>query len=139
MACELRLVGGHVLDGDHPLARLQRNDPVDEEERIAVRDDAHDVGRLERQCQLGPPHIRHRVSGRHRSPPLATKAAGPTRSSRLVLTSAPRKAALSTIPRWNGRLVLTPAIWNSASARRDRASAISLVSPHTISLASSES
>src|SRR5688500_10709463 len=62
----------------------------------------------------------------------ATKAPGPTRSSRFVLTRAFRNASLSMIPRWKPMLVVTPPTSNSASARRERASAISRVSPHTI-------
>ena len=33
VAGELRLVGGHLLDADRPLARLELDDPVDEQER----------------------------------------------------------------------------------------------------------
>src|SRR6266568_4000759 len=48
-------------------------------------------------------------------------------------------AGSSTTARWNGSAVAMPSTTNSESARRDRVSASSRDSPHTISLASSES
>ena len=41
------------LIADRPLSRLELDDPVDEEERIPMRKDAHDLRRLERQRQGG--------------------------------------------------------------------------------------
>ncbi len=37
------------LDADDALAGLELDDAIDEQERVAVRNDAHDVGRLEGQ------------------------------------------------------------------------------------------
>ena len=42
MAREERLVDGHVLDADRALERAHLDHPVDQQERIAVRDHAHD-------------------------------------------------------------------------------------------------
>src|SRR5688572_14529966 len=52
VAGELRLVGGDLLDPHHAGSRLELHDTIDHQERIPVRDDAHDVGRLERQRQI---------------------------------------------------------------------------------------
>ena len=49
------------------------------------------------------------------------------------------KAGSDTIARWNGMTVARPSTLNSASARRERASASSRLAPYTISLASIES
>ena len=49
VAGELRLVGADLLDPDRAPPRLELDDAIDEEERVAVRKDPHDVGRLERQ------------------------------------------------------------------------------------------
>src|SRR5438874_4455085 len=43
---ELWLVRGHRLDRDHALALLELEDAVDQEERIPMRDDPHDLRRL---------------------------------------------------------------------------------------------
>jgi hypothetical protein len=56
MALEKGLVDGHVLDGNQTLARLALDDPIDQQERVAVRQQAlyflniHGVQRISKQC-----------------------------------------------------------------------------------------
>ena len=78
---ELRLVGGDLLDRHRALAGLELDHAVDEQERIPMRNDPHDVGRLERQL-LGRHRSRkapHRVTiipRRRRRPPARPDRAG---------------------------------------------------------------
>ena len=48
VAREVRLVDGDVLDGDDALLRLHLDDAVDEQERVAVREDGHDLDDVHR-------------------------------------------------------------------------------------------
>ena len=111
------------LIADRPLARLQLDHAVDEQERIAVREDPHDVGRLERQAGG-----RHRFGHWLRHAPTvyalpATKAAGPTRSSRLVLTSRLQEGGVVDDPTMEGEVRLHAAdleLGQGASRARQR-------------------
>jgi hypothetical protein len=56
MAGELRLVEGDVLDADAGIVAVDLDDPVDQEERVAVRqqfENPHDVGALKRGGRFG--------------------------------------------------------------------------------------
>ena len=50
MADEVGLVDGDVLDGDNAGLALHLDDAVDEQERIAVRQDGHDFDDVHRVC-----------------------------------------------------------------------------------------
>ena len=49
---QVALVERHVLDADDPLVDLELGDAIDEQERIAVRQDPLDRGVVERQRQV---------------------------------------------------------------------------------------
>src|SRR6476620_1423031 len=51
LARQVSLVERYVLDSDNPLVRFELNDPIDEQKRIAMRDDALDRAVIERQRQ----------------------------------------------------------------------------------------
>src|SRR5690606_6606840 len=44
VALEERLVDGDVLDADNSTVGLDLDDPIDQEERVAMRDHLHDLG-----------------------------------------------------------------------------------------------
>src|SRR5215470_9643820 len=46
------IVAGDVLDADDPLVDLEFDDPIDEQERIAMQQDAFDGGVIEGQGQV---------------------------------------------------------------------------------------
>ena len=49
---EVALVKRHVFDADDPLVWLELGDPVHEQERIPVRQDAFDGGVIQREGQV---------------------------------------------------------------------------------------
>src|SRR6185503_18967453 len=106
------LGGGHALDPDDPLGRfVVLDDPVDHEDRPAMRDQRLDLaGRVNRAGR------RQRVGHRAPAAAAARKAAPPTRSSRFVVIRPSRKVSLLSSARWISMLVVTPSTRSSSSA-----------------------
>src|SRR6266571_4490212 len=80
VALEERLVEGDVLDADHALPLLDLQDPIDQEERVAVREDLQD-----------PPDVHHGRRLPHRS--SSTPAQPERRLARRLVRAATLRAA----------------------------------------------